>query len=99
MTLMISIRIHEEVFFTISLLQDVGYQICFVCMMESSDGELELLGQLHPFLAGILFFGDIQCTYPNKVVQIDSFVAMNLNFDSSTEDINKSLPLQVFRER
>ena len=48
---LLDVRGSKKVFsLTIRLLQDVRYKICFMCMMESGDRKLELLGQLHSFL-------------------------------------------------
>ena len=67
-------------------------------MMKSCNSEFELLCELS---VNVSMHTTVEeyLTYPHEIVQVDSFVAMNLDFHSPSKNVNKSFPSQVFRER
>ncbi len=63
---------------TIGLLQEIWDQICFVSMMECSDGEFELVSELSRQSSVTDLEKDARL-YPNDAIQIDCFIAVVLN--------------------
>jgi hypothetical protein len=85
----------------VGLLEKVRNKIRLVCVVECCDLELELVCQLHirdvsEWVQG-LEIGQ-KATYSDHVIEVHSFVAVVVNLDLASKDVNEGFPLEVFRE-
>jgi hypothetical protein len=79
---------------TICFLKEVGYQVCFVSVVESRDRKLKLIGQLegeHAQRGHLETYSNN--AYPYESIQVNSFIAVGLNLNMPSQDIHCGLPL------